>query len=116
MTRLILLGAGASFGSIDVNPHRPPLGDKLFAALETRNGQAPTLPEALKAKFRERFEIGMAAFDEYADGDVMRFQRELAHYLAEFSPGPENVYLRLIRAVSPPEFDSSEPRNLYILN
>jgi hypothetical protein len=29
----------------------------------------------------------------------MRFQRELAHYLAEFTPGPKNVYLRLIRAV-----------------
>ena len=27
----------------------------------------------------------------------MRFQRELAHYLATFTPGPGNVYLHLIR-------------------
>lgn len=99
MTRIILLGAGASFGSIDAIPHTPPLGDKLFAALEARNGQAATLPAALKAKFHERFELGMAAFEEHVNGNVMRFQRELAHYLAEFTPGPKSVYLRLIRAV-----------------
>lgn len=99
MTRLILLGAGASFGSIDAIPHTPPLGDKLFAALEARSSQAATLPEALKAKFRERFELGMAAFEEHVNGNVMRFQRELAHYLAEFTPGPKSAYLRLIRAV-----------------
>lgn len=99
MTRVILLGAGASFGSVDAIPHPPPLGDKLFAALEARGGQAATLPEALKVKFRERFELGMAAFEEHVNGNVMRFQRELAHYLAEFTPGPKSVYLRLIRAV-----------------
>jgi hypothetical protein len=98
MTRVILLGAGASFGS---GPNMPPLGDKLFAALEARGGQAATLPDALKSKFRERFEVGMAAFDEHVNGNVMRFQRELAHFLAEYSPGPENVYSRLIRAVGP---------------
>ena len=98
MTRLILLGAGASFGSGDAHPHPPPLGNKLFEALEARGGQAAVLPEALKVKFRERFEIGMAAFEEHVNGNVMQFQRELAHYLAEFSPGPKNVYLRLIRA------------------
>lgn len=101
MTRLILLGAGASFGSVDAEPYTPPLGDDLFAALEARGGQAATLPEDLKAKFREGFEIGMAAFDEKFNGNVMRFQRELAHYLAQFAPGPNSIYLKLIRAVNP---------------
>jgi hypothetical protein len=42
----------------------------------------------------------MAAFEEYANGNVMRFQRELAHYLGEFTAGPNNVYIRLIREIS----------------
>jgi hypothetical protein len=57
---------------------------------------AANLPDDLKATFRANFEAGMAAFYEYSDGDVMRFQRELAHYMAEFVPGPGNAYVRLI--------------------
>jgi hypothetical protein len=97
MTRVVLLGAGASFGSVDASPSVPPLGDGLFDALASRKGVAASLPEELKAKFRANFEAGMAAFYEYSDGDVMRFQRELAHYMAEFEPGPDNAYVRLIR-------------------
>lgn len=58
---------------------------------------AASLPEDLKAKFRKNFEAGMAAYYEYSDGDVMRFQRELAHYMAEFEPGVDNAYVRLVR-------------------
>lgn len=97
MTRIVLLGAGASFGSIDASPSTPPLGGQLFDALASRGGLAATLPDNLKSTFRANFEAGMAAFYEYADGDVMRFQRELAHYLATFAPGPNNIYVRLIR-------------------
>lgn len=97
MTRVVLLGAGASFGSVDASPSVPPLGNGLFDALASRNGLAASLPDNLKATLRTNFEAGMAAFYEYSDGDVMRFQRELAHYMAEFVPGPGNVYVRLIR-------------------
>ncbi len=97
MTRIVLLGAGASFGSEDVSPSVPPLGDKLFDALVSRKGVAASLPEELNAKFRKNFEVGMAAFYEYSNGDVMRFQRELAHYMAEFEPGSGNAYIRLVR-------------------
>jgi hypothetical protein len=96
MARVILLGAGASFGSLDASPSVPPLGVGLFDALASRNGAAASLPDALKAAFRANFEAGMAAYYEYADGDVMRFQRELAHYMAEFVPGPGSAYVRLI--------------------
>lgn len=104
MPALILLGAGASFGSGDVQPCRPPLGkgtDGLFARLEAAGGQAATLPDDLKTLFRADFEKGMAKFYEYADGDIMRFQREMAAYLAEFSPGKANAYVRLIRTIGP---------------
>ncbi len=97
MTRVVLLGAGASFGSIDALPSVPPLGIGLFDALASRNGLVASLPDNLKAKFRANFEAGMAAYYEYSDGNVMRFQRELAHYMAEFEPGPANAYIRLIQ-------------------
>lgn len=104
MPSLILLGAGASFGSGDVQPCCPPLGngpDGLFARLEAAGGQAANLPDDLKALFRTDFEKGMAAFYEFAAGDIMRFQREMAEYLAAFSPGSENAYVRLIRTIGP---------------
>lgn len=104
MPALILLGAGASFGSGDVQPCCPPLGngpDGLFARLEGAGGQAARLPADLKALFRTDFEQGMAQFYEYADGDIMRFQREMAAYLAKFKPGAANAYIRLIRTIGP---------------
>lgn len=99
MTRVILLGAGASYGSIDVSPSVPPLGSSLFDALASRDTQAATLPDDLKNLFRENFEVGMAAFYKYSNGTVMRFQRELAHFIAEFIPGPANEYIRLINSL-----------------
>ena len=41
----------------------------------------------------------MAAFYEYADGNIMAFQRDLAAYLAQFTPGAANVYRTLIEAL-----------------
>ncbi len=104
MAAVILLGAGASYGSGDVAPHCPPLGngpDGLFARLEAAGGQAADLPNELKEQFRVDFEKGMAKFYEYADGDIMRFQREMAAYLARFTPGRTNAYVKLIRTVGP---------------
>ena len=58
MTRVVLLGAGASFGSVDASPSVPPFGDKLFDALASRSGLAASLPDDLKATFRANFEAG----------------------------------------------------------
>lgn len=97
MVAVVLLGAGASYGSGDVAPSVPPLGNRLFDELERAGGVAASLSDSLKSAFRENFELGMAEYCRHCDGDIMRFQRELAHYLAMFSPGPSNVYGQLIR-------------------
>ncbi|SFZ76943.1 hypothetical protein [Chitinimonas taiwanensis] len=102
MSSLILLGAGASFGSGNVHPSAPPLGtgpDGLFARLEAAGGEAASLPESLKELFRSDFEKGMAEYYEYSGGNVMRFQREVASCLAQFTPGDSNAYVRLLQAV-----------------
>lgn len=103
MVALVLLGAGASFGSKDVVPYPPPLGNGnagLFARLEERSPLAASLPSDLRGHFRRNFEGGMGEYYEYADGDIMQFQRELAAYLAEFQPGPSNEYRKLLEAVN----------------
>jgi hypothetical protein len=105
MVAVVLLGAGASYGSGDATygktvPCTPPLGNDLFAALEQQvGGVAAALPDALKAAFRANFEGGMAEYYEHSKGNIMRFQRELAQYLAQFRPGPSNVYVQLVEAL-----------------
>lgn len=96
MVSVVLLGAGASFGSGDVFPHTPPLGNNLFAQLERHGGVAAQLDDRLKQLFRGNFEAGMGAFATAKNNDTMTFQRELARYIAQFVPGKNNVYRRLI--------------------
>lgn len=96
MAVVVLLGAGASFGSIGVEPYVPPLGNGLFADLVNRGGVAATLPDDLKKQFEVNFEDGMAEYYKYSAGNIMSFQRELASYLANFRPTNFNIYLKLI--------------------
>ncbi|AGQ92443.1 hypothetical protein M634_13240 [Vibrio parahaemolyticus O1:Kuk str. FDA_R31] len=99
MAVIILLGAGASFGSGGVEPYAPPLGNELFGELEKLGGEAAAIPSNIKKTFKENFEAGMAEYYEYTNGDIMSFQRELASYLASFQPLDDNIYLQLIKAL-----------------
>ena len=86
---VILFGAGASYGSVGVSPHPPPLGDVLFDQLALVSGSlASKLPADLAAAFRKKggFETAMGELAKRnANDDVMRFQRELAAYIVGFS-------------------------------
>ena len=97
MRTVVLLGAGASHGSVDVHPRPPPLGHQLFDALDELGGVASAIPEDLKAEFRKDFEVGMVKYYDYADGHIMAFHRGLAGYLAQFFPGRDNAYRDLAR-------------------
>lgn len=100
MAVIVLLGAGASFGSKKALPHTPPLGNKLFDDLVARGGIAARLPKEIQNKFRLSFEDGMLEYYKTTNGNIMTFQRELAHYLARFSPLPGNVYIKLIKSLN----------------
>ncbi|MGY4013763.1 hypothetical protein [Aeromonas molluscorum] len=100
MAVVLLLGAGASYGSIGVQPYPPPLGKGLFRDLVARGGVASRLPDKLKQKFEANFEEGMEAYYEYTNGSIMSFQRELAEYLASFRPTAKNVYITLLRELA----------------
>ncbi|MGC0798456.1 hypothetical protein [Pantoea agglomerans] len=101
MTCMVVFGAGASYGSGDVIPYPPPLGDKLFEKLEDLNKVASKIPKHIKDTFKLNFEKGMAEYFRYTDMSVLPFQRELAGYLAKFSPGETNHYARLISKLNP---------------
>lgn len=100
MAVVVLLGAGASFGSVGVKPYSPPLGNGLFNDLVERGGVASTLPQYIKQLFEANFEVGMAEYFKYSNGNIMTFQRELAHYLASFEPTDSNIYLNIINELS----------------
>jgi hypothetical protein len=95
--KLILLGAGASYGSGPTEPYAPPLGNTLFNELEKRGGISAAVPDEIKEQFRSDFEKGMAAYTDFTNDNTIGFQRELAHYLASFSPLDGNTYVELIR-------------------
>ncbi|MFB5077474.1 hypothetical protein [Raoultella sp. C349492] len=101
MSNIILLGAGASYGSGDTIPYPPPLGGHLFKNLESLGGIASTLPEELKLVFIDNFEKGMLEFHNRYPSKTMQFQRELAGYLARFTPLDTNHYARLIKSINP---------------
>ena len=101
MAVMVLLGAGASYGSKNVEPSPPPLGNKLFEELVEKGGEAASMPEFLKEKFQSNFEERMAAYFEHTQGDIMTFQRELAEHLASFKPLDGNVYIDLIKSLKP---------------
>lgn len=95
MKNLVLLGAGASYGSEPTGQFTPPLGNRLFDDLAARPGIASSLPQSVKESFRD-FEEGMAKFAKSHSGDIQKFQREMAGYLAEFSPSENSLYLKLL--------------------
>nr|WP_314493222.1 hypothetical protein [uncultured Pseudomonas sp.] len=95
MNKLVLLGAGASYGSEPAGQPTPPLGTGLFDQLAARPGIASKLPKPIKDSFKD-FEQGMAQFANKQSGDIQQFQREMASYLAEFSPSSNSLYHKLL--------------------
>lgn len=93
---LVLMGAGASFGSEPVRRITPPLGKDLFARLEERGGVASKLSQELKNIFQMDFEAGMAKLYEQEPLLLQAFHREMAGYLAKFRPRYESYYREII--------------------
>ncbi len=101
MTRLILTGAGASFGSKQVTPRIPPLGKDLFSELRS---MAPdlwgALPEDVQTAFEPNFELGMARIWNDGQVDVGPFLRIIGLYFSQFRPGKSNTYRSLLTELS----------------
>ncbi len=92
--KVILLGAGASYGSDTANT--PPLGDDLFRALRTFNPPGwGTLPADMADRFAGDFEAGMTAVAEHNPHALPPLQRAMAAYFFNFVPRVSNLYVKL---------------------
>ena len=105
MAVVVLLGAGASFGSVDayfgdgVKRRTPPLAFQLFSELEAWDGHFHDIPESIKDSLTSDFKSGMAKFYEYTQGDIMTFHRKMANFFALFRPGDGSIYRTMLKTL-----------------
>jgi len=97
VNNLVLFGAGASFGSNEIE-HVPPLGRDLFNALVEFDSDSwgAVLPQ-FASEFRKDFEKGMRAFANAHPNDrrVDQLQKRMAAYFFRFTPRRESLYRKL---------------------
>lgn len=92
----LIFGAGASSGSVDCFPYKPPTGSELFEELIKLNGTFSKLNINQKKVFKKNFESGMALI-ENSSTIINPLQKEIATYLSKFEVGDNNTYVRLFR-------------------
>lgn len=95
---LMLLGAGASYGS---SVHRvPPIGAGLFKELQKFNPPGwGALPTSIASQFVADFEQGMCELASSRPHDMPILQRAMAAYFFNFSPSNDSLYLRLAERI-----------------
>lgn len=97
--RVVLFGAGASYGSGSVAPRVPPLGVELFPALRRLYQHWRAIPAAEAELFATDFEAGMAEVIEKYGMAVAPLMQEMAMFFSVFGIQREsdNRYRRLIQ-------------------
>jgi hypothetical protein len=116
MNIVFLFGAGASYGSGECFPDRPPLGKDLFPELLSRGGIAATIDSELRHLFEENFEVGMRRFIVTRNVDVATVLREMSEYFVPFTPGPNNLYRKLVdKLVRQQDKLTEQPRHRILL-
>jgi len=95
--KVILFGAGASFGSEKVIPFLPPLSTGLFDQLQKYYPDAwGKIPASDRPKFVPNFELGMKELWDSHSHDTPAFMRCMADYFAKFRAIRGNAYGRLL--------------------
>ncbi len=101
MSKVILFGAGASYGSEQSTPYCPPLGAGLFDELQKRYPDAwGTVPKEKRGLFVPNFEPGMKELWDSNWHGTSALMRAMADYFAMFRPLEGNSYSRLIEHLS----------------
>jgi len=96
--KLILFGAGASYGSDRSNI--PPLGSNLFSELSRFNPPGwGALPRKIVRVFEDDFEEGMVKMAEVNSHWMPVLQRAMAAYFFNFVPSPNNLYRQLANRI-----------------
>ncbi|MBI2871999.1 MAG: hypothetical protein HYY00_02270 [Chloroflexi bacterium] len=103
MDRIVLFGAGASYGAGQVLPKAPPLGKDLYAELArycpSSWGQ---LPNDIHTAFHAGFEQGMQILWDKYSTNIALLMRHMTLYLAQFRPdgSGRDLYSRFLNALN----------------
>jgi len=98
MSEVVLLGAGASYGSVRSGA-RPPLGKDLYAALSKVSPLWQNLPRAAVQAFQGsgQFEQGFGWIRANCDERSIPLLRDMALFFLSFRPRPDNLYVPLLQ-------------------
>ncbi len=95
--KVILFGAGASFGSEKVIPFLPPVSTGLFDQLRKHYPEAcGKITASDRLKFVPNFELGMKQLWDSHSRDTQVLMRCMADYFAKFRATQGNAYARLL--------------------
>lgn len=84
--KIVLFGAGASFGAGRFRPKAPPLGFQLFDSLSKLFSTWRSVPQDAKSLFESNFEEGMAHVINNHGFAVAPLMQEMAIFFAQFRP------------------------------
>lgn len=98
MSKLIIFGAGASYGSDTINT--PPISNQLFDILASFSPNTwGALNKEQRLLFLNDFENGMKRISEINPHALPPLQRAMAAYFFSFSPRDVNLYMKLARKI-----------------
>src|SRR4051812_10020572 len=97
MRILFILGAGASYGSVDCAPKPPPLGPDLYDALCAHAPAFAVNTNDFSSIFKKNLEEGMDVFVLNGSGFTPFITKIMAAYFYGFNPGTNNLYIELIQ-------------------
>jgi len=106
-SKLVLFGAGASYGCGNVFPKSPPLGGSLFQELQKLYPMSwGNLPQDLEIKFKKNFEEGMEEiWDKYSTA-IPNLMKHMSLYFCQFNlPDDENLYSKFLENLSDDVFE-----------
>ncbi len=100
--RVVLFGAGASYGSGAVAPRQPPLGSELFAVLRRLYSSWRSVPDEAAAQFDRDFEAGMAEVVAKYSMAIAPLMQDLAVFFSIFgvADSGDNLYSALLGRAS----------------
>ena len=99
--KVILFGAGASYGSEHVFPNPPPLGGQLFNVLRRDSPlDWGTITGSLRDEFEVSFERGMGALLASGSHALPVLMQRLAIFFAQFRPVQSNTYAELVEKLA----------------
>ena len=106
MKKLIVFGAGASFGS--EKDDMPPLSASLFTKLVERYPNSwGQMDEETARLFQDDFEKGMEKIAKDESAMLTDLQKSMAKYFVHFRPSKENLYVKLTQKIKEAKWDGS---------